>query len=83
MCIRDSQTEVAAAEKHLLPMVAWQVREITRAVDDEERTNKVKFSDKFSLPGVNVRSRTPDNIGSLEKRVITRMNLKKQKLAQY
>ena len=30
------QTEVAAAEKHLLPMVAWQVREITRAVDDEE-----------------------------------------------
>ena len=31
------QTEVAAVEKHLPPMVARQVREITRAVDDEER----------------------------------------------
>ena len=37
------QTEVAAAEKHLPPMVARQVREITRAVDDEEqRTKNVK-----------------------------------------
>jgi len=32
------QTEVAAAEKHLPPMVARQVREIARAVDDEERS---------------------------------------------
>ena len=30
------QTEVAAAEKHLPPMEARQVREITRTVDDEE-----------------------------------------------
>jgi len=32
------QTEVAAAEKHLPSMVARQVREITRAVDDEKRS---------------------------------------------
>jgi len=32
------QTEVAAAEKHLPPMVARQVSEIARAVDDEERS---------------------------------------------
>ena len=32
------QSEVAAAEKHLPPMVARQVREITRAVDDDERS---------------------------------------------
>ena len=32
------QTEVAEAEKHLPPMVARQVREITRAVDDEKRS---------------------------------------------
>ena len=31
------QTEVAAAEKHLPPMVARHVREIIRAVDDEEQ----------------------------------------------
>ena len=31
------QTEVATAEKHLPPMEARQVREITRTVDDGER----------------------------------------------
>ena len=32
------QTEVAAAEKLLPPMVARQVREIAKTVDDEERS---------------------------------------------
>ena len=33
------QTAVAAAEKLLPPMVARQVREIAKTVDDEERSN--------------------------------------------
>jgi len=32
------QTEVTAAEKHLPPMVARLVREVTRSVKDEERS---------------------------------------------
>jgi len=33
------QTEVAAAEKPLMLMVARQVREITKAMEDEERSH--------------------------------------------
>ena len=34
------QTEIAAAEKALSPMVARTVREMTSAVDDEERSRR-------------------------------------------
>jgi len=34
------QTKIAAAEKVLLPMVARTVREMTDAVDDEERNSR-------------------------------------------
>ena len=36
------QTEVAAAEKALAPMVAGLVREMTSAVDDEQRSADIR-----------------------------------------